>query len=163
MSDEMSNVVSSVASNGILDTNIVVQIGFIVKDVEAAKKKFAEFLGLPEPDANWTDSIEKSQAVYRGKPCNARAKLAFFKVGQTLDIELIQPDEQPSVWREFLEEKGEGIQHIAFYIKGMKEKIMTLEANGMTLLQKGEYTGGRYAYVDAMEDLKTIVELLEND
>ena len=31
------------------------------------------------------------------------------------------------------------------------------------LMQRGEYTGGRYAYVDAVSQLKTIVELLEND
>lgn len=37
------------------------------------------------------------------------------------------------------------------------------EANNMTLLQKGEYTGGRYAYMDTFGDLKTLVELLEND
>lgn len=147
----------------VLGTNIVVQIGFIVKDVEVTKKKFADFLGLPEPSANWTDDIEKSQSVYRGKPCPARAKLAFLKVGEALDIELIQPDEHPSVWREFLEEKGEGIQHIAFFIKGMKEKIASLEAKDMPLLQTGEYTGGRYAYIDTFKDLKTIVELLEND
>ena len=150
-------------SEGILGTNIVVQVGFIVKDVNEAKRKFAEFLGVPEPEAHWTDGIEKSQAVYRGRPCTAKAKLAFFKVGETLDIELIQPDEQPSVWREFLEEKGEGVQHLAFRIKGMKEKVIELEANGMALLQKGEYTGGRYAYMDTVKDLKTIVELLEND
>lgn len=148
---------------GFLGTNVVTQIGFIVKDVDVTKRKFADFLGLPEPEANWTDGIEKSQSVYRGKPCPARAKLAFFKVGETLDIELIQPDEKPSVWREFLEEKGEGIQHIAFYIKGMKEKIAIFEANNMPLLQKGEYTGGRYAYMDTAAELKTIVELLEND
>jgi pimeloyl-CoA synthetase len=33
----------------------------------------------------------------------------------------------------------------------------------MPLLQKGEYTGGRYAYIDASRDLKVIIELLEND
>lgn len=150
-------------NNGFLGTDIVTQIGFIVKNVDETKKKFAEFLGLPEPEANWTDGIELTQSVYRGMPCPAKAKLAFFKVGETLDIELIQPDDQPSVWREFLEEKGEGIQHIAFMVKGMKEKIQILESNHMTLLQKGEYTGGRYAYMDTFGDLKTLVELLEND
>ena len=45
----------------------------------------------------------------------------------------------------------------------MKEKIAVLERNGMPLLQKGEYTGGRYAYIDANKTLKTVIELLEND
>jgi len=159
----MTEFTEDIMDKGLLGTSTVVQVGFIVKDTDAVKKKFAEFLGLPEPESFWTDGIDKTLAVYRGKPCDARAKLAFFKVGDTLEIELIQPDEKPSVWREFLEEKGEGIQHIAFFIKGMKEKTMILEGNGMKVVQKGEYTGGRYAYIDTLDELKTMVELLEND
>jgi methylmalonyl-CoA/ethylmalonyl-CoA epimerase len=30
-------------------------------------------------------------------------------------------------------------------------------------VQKGEYTGGRYAYVDANAQLGCVLELLEND
>ena len=149
--------------NGVLGTSVVTQIGFIVRDCDATKRKFAEFLGIPEPDSSWTDGIEQSQSVYRGKPCPARAKLAFLKVGDQVDIELIEPDGQPSVWQEFLDEKGEGIQHIAFVIKDMAGRRKVLAEMGMDTLQTGEYAGGRYAYVDSMKDLKTIVELLEND
>ena len=35
---------------GIIDTKILTQVGFIVKDIQASKKKFAEFLGVPEPE-----------------------------------------------------------------------------------------------------------------
>jgi methylmalonyl-CoA/ethylmalonyl-CoA epimerase len=45
----------------------------------------------------------------------------------------------------------------------MKEKVLLLGQNNMPLLQKGEYTGGRYAYLDANKDLKVVLELLEND
>lgn len=148
---------------GILGTNIVTQIGFVVNDVEKTAQAFADFLGVDNPGWSLTDTIDKTQGEYNGKPCPARAKLAFFHVGDTLDIELIEPDEQPSIWRDVLNEKGEGVHHIAFVIKGMKEKLIALDGEGMTLMQKGEYTGGRYAYVDAVDQLKTIVELLEND
>ncbi len=147
----------------LIGSQTVTQIGFIVKDVEATSQKFAAFLGMEVPVANWTDDYEQSQALYMGKPCPARAKLAFFHVGDHLDIELIQPDEQPSVWRDFLEENGEGIHHIAFEIKGMKDKQKVLADNDMKTVQTGEYTGGRYAYVDATADLKVLIELLEND
>ena len=106
--------------------------------------------------------IEKSQAKYKGSPTKARAKLAFFKVGEGLDIELIEPDHEPSTWREDLNRKGEGVHHIAFQIKGMKEKVADLQKENMPLVQSGEYTGGRYAYVDANRDLKVLIELLEN-
>lgn len=154
---------STAAQKGILGTNIVTQIGFIVRDCDATKKKFAEFLGLEEPPSFWTDGIDKSQSVYRGEPCPAKAKLAFLKVGDNLDIELIEPDGQPSVWQEFLDEKGEGIQHLAFFIKDSKGKQAALAQIGMDTIQTGEYTGGRYTYVDAVKDLKTVIELLEND
>lgn len=148
---------------GILGTNVVTQIGFVVNDIEATSQAFADFLGVEKPQWSLTDTIDKTQGEFNGQPCPARAKLAFFHVGQNLDIELIEPDDQPSVWRNVLNEKGEGVHHIAFVIKGMKEKILALENDGMKLMQKGEYTGGRYAYIDAVSQLKTIVELLEND
>jgi len=43
----------------------------------------------------------------------ARCLQAFFELG-SVQIELIQPDENPSVWREDLDKNGEGIHHIAF-------------------------------------------------
>jgi hypothetical protein len=147
----------------ILGTSGVTQIGILVHDIEKAAQVWADFLGLPKPAIRTTDGLEKTQARYRGAPTRARAKLAFFKVGPTLDIELIEPDREPSTWREDLDRKGEGVHHIAFQIKGMKEKIGLMEKEGMTLLQTGEYTGGRYAYVDGGRDLKLTIELLEND
>ena len=148
---------------GILGTKIVTQIGFVVNDIEKTSQAFADFLGVEKPQWSLTDTIDKTHGEFNGEPCPARAKLAFFHVGETLDIELIEPDETPSVWRNVLNEKGEGVHHIAFVVNGMKEKILALEGNGMKLLQRGEYPGGRYAYIDCVDQLKTIVELLEND
>ena len=148
---------------GILGTKIVTQIGFVVNDIEKTSQAFADFLGVEKPQWSLTDTNDKTHGEFNGEPCPARAKLAFFHVGETLDIELIEPDETPSVWRNVLNEKGEGVHHIAFVVNGMKEKILALEGNGMKLLQRGEYTGGRYAYIDCVDQLKTIVELLEND
>ena len=136
---------------GILGTKIVTQIGFVVNDIEKTSQAFADFLGVEKPQWSLTDTIDKTHGEFNGQPCPARAKLAFFHVGENLDIELIEPDETPSVWRNVLNEKGEGVHHIAFVVNGMK------------LLQRGEYTGGRYAYIDCVDQLKTIVELLEND
>jgi 4-hydroxyphenylpyruvate dioxygenase-like putative hemolysin len=80
-----------------------------------------------------------------------------------LDIELIEPDNEPSTWREFLDEHGEGFHHLAFSVKGMAQHTTNLEALGMPLIMKGEFTGGRYAYFDSNPSLKFILELLEHD
>lgn len=146
-----------------LETGRVAQIGIIVKDIEKTAKAYADFLGLPMPAISQTDGIEVTQAVYNGQPCEATAKLAFFNVGEGIDIELIQPDEKPSTWREFLDAKGEGVHHIAFWIKDTKGKTKKLATMGMPTVQTGEWGTGRYAYVDALEPLKLIIETLEND
>ena len=115
------------------------------------------------PNIQITGELNESKAEYKGKPCPARAKLAFFNVGGNLTLELIEPDGNPSTWQEHLDEKGEGVHHIAFFIKDTEGKIKKMESLGMPLLQKGEYSGGRYAYFDAFDTLKLIVETLEND
>lgn len=149
-------------SNGILGTNFITQIGIIVKDIEKTSQAYADFFGVEKPVANLTDTIDKAETEYNGEPSEARAKLAFFNMG-SLQLELIEPDEHPSTWRQFLDEHGEGVHHIAFQIEGMKEKIQLLDQQQMPLQQKGEYTGGRYAYIDTFKELKVLIELLEND
>ena len=146
-----------------LETTAVTQVAIIVEDIQKSAKDFAEFLGVAVPEIRRLAPFEVSQTQYRGKPTEARAQLAFFDIGQGLRLELIEPDEHPSTWREYLDTHGEGVHHIAFNIRGMKQKIDRLGADGMPLVQKGEYKGGRYAYIDAVAKLKAIIELLEND
>lgn len=145
-----------------LGNNIVVQVGILVCDIETKSRAWSEILGLPQPEIIVTDTYDKTQAEYLGKPTQARCKLAFLKMGQ-LDVELIEPIGSPSTWQAHLDEKGEGLHHIAFVIQGMKERIAYLDAKGIPLLQRGEYEGGRYAYMDGMQQLGTVLELLEND
>jgi len=146
----------------ILGTKVITQIGILVNDIEKTAQAYADFFGVEKPSCNWTDGVETAQTEFRGASSEARAKLAFFDMG-SLQLELIEPDHNPSTWREYLDEHGEGPHHIAFVIDGMKEKVALLEGKNMQLLQKGEYTGGRYAYIDTFNDLKIIFELLEND
>lgn len=146
----------------VLGNNFITQIGLLVNDIEKTSQVYADFFGVEKPQWFLTDTVDKANTEYRGKPTEARAKLAFFNMG-SLQLELIEPDHEPSTWREALDADGEGVHHIAFVVKGMKDKIMLMENNQMPLLQKGDYTGGRYAYMDSVKDLKVILELLEND
>lgn len=146
----------------LLDTKVVAQIGVVVKDIEKTSQAIADFFGMDKPEIIMTPSREKAKTVFRGQPTEARAKLAFFQLGN-LQLELIEPDGEPSTWKEFLDERGEGVHHLAFRITGMKEKIERLNKNGIPLIQSGEYPGGRYAYLDAGDVLRMIIELVEND
>ncbi|WP_027092517.1 VOC family protein [Cohnella thermotolerans] len=148
--------------SGNLGNPVITQIGLLVHDIEKTSQAYADFFGVEKPQWFWTDAADIAQTEYRGERSEARAKLAFFDMG-SLQLELIEPDDRPSTWRESLDKNGEGFHHIAFVVDGMKEKVALLENKGFPLLQKGEYTGGRYAYIDTFKDLKVLIELLEND
>lgn len=145
-----------------LGNNIVMQVGIIVGDIESKAHAWSEILGLPMPEIIVTDTVEKTHAEYKGKPLAGRAKLAFFQMGQ-LTVELIEPIDGPSTWKDQLDGHGDSLHHIAFDIKGMQEKTVYLNSKGVPLIQRGEYEGGRYAYFDGISQLGTIIELLEND
>ena len=144
-----------------LGSKIVCQIGLIVRDIERSSAAYADLFGVEAPQWSLTDPQESAHTRYRGQPTAARAKLAFFDLGG-VSLELIEPLGAPSTWREFLETHGEGVHHIAFRIQGMDEQLAVLERKGMATVQRGDYTGGRYAYVDATAQLHVILELLED-
>ena len=149
---------------GTVGTNLVAQVGFIVKDVEATKKKWAEFLGVEVPPTQPIGDYAITGTQYKGEPApEAYCWMAFFDVGPGMQLELIQPNEKPSTWRQFLDEHGEGIHHVAFQIKDSKDKVANAEKYGLKLVQHGVYGdgSGEYNYLDAPE-LKCIVELLES-
>lgn len=145
-----------------LGTTTVVQVGVIVSDIEAKAQAWADIFELPMPNIIITDTVEIAHTEYKGQPTPARAKLAFFNLGQ-VSLELIEPIGEPSTWQDQLEQHGESLHHIAFFIKGMPEKVAYLTSKGVPLIQRGDYTGGRYAYLDGVSKLGLILELLEND
>ena len=144
-----------------LGTNIICQVGLIVRDIEKSAQAFSEVFGLPVPEIIITDTQEIAKTRYRGKPTDARAKLAFFDMGQ-VNLELIEPIGAPSTWQEHLDENGEGVHHIAFTITGTEQVVAFLETKGIGVVQQGQYTGGMYTYVDSVPVLGVVLELLEN-
>jgi hypothetical protein len=117
---------------------------------------------MPVPPVVVTAPGKESHAEYRGGSTSAQAKLAFFRLGQ-VSLELIEPIGEPSTWNDQLVAHGESLHHIAFQIKGMDERVAALADLEIPLIQRGDYRGGRYAYLDATKRLGTVLELLEND
>ena len=150
---------------GILDTNVVTQVGFIVRDIEKSKRKFAEFFGVEPPRHFDGGKFEITGTTVNGEPAPyANCLMAFFDAGPNVQIELIQPNGVKSTWQDFLDEHGEGIHHLAFNVKGTDDKIKACEKFGMKVLQRGKYGdgSGEYTYLDATGDLNCILELLES-
>jgi methylmalonyl-CoA/ethylmalonyl-CoA epimerase len=137
------------------------QIGIIVKDIEVTVKRFSRILDLPVPEIIISEPEEIAHTRYRRNSTNARAKLAFFPIGQ-VTIELIEPVGGPSTWRDHLEGKGEGIHHIAFHVEDSDETCKHLAESNVTVVQQGDYTGGRYTYCEGECLSGVMLELLED-
>lgn len=143
----------------------IIQLGFVVKDLDKTKKEVAQFLDVPIPPSVYSGEFNTTQTEYKGKLSpETSCHMCFFYFGN-LQVEFIQPDNNcPSVWTDFLNEKGEGMHHIAFGVKDLPAHIESLEKKGFEMQQKGEYRkgNGRYAYFDASKSLKMFFELLES-
>jgi len=138
----------------------ITQVGIVVGDIERAAQTYADLFGVPVSQVRITEPPAKGRWEYRGLPCRGRAKLAFFKSG-SLSIELVEPVGGPTTWREFLEEHGQGVHHVAIHVEGIQKVLGALAQRGIHAIQSGDYKGGRYAYVDARESIGLIIELLE--
>ncbi len=148
-------------TSGLIQDRTMVQVGFIVADVEASAKTWADFLGIEVPGSSIASSHELNPTQYMTVSTDAKAKLAFINLGN-ITIELIEPLGKPSTWADFLEEEGEGIHHIAFDIKDMDTRISEFEKFGIPLIQHGGWETGEYGYMDGREKLGVIIELLEH-
>lgn len=146
-----------------IGTKAVAQIAIVVHDIEKTGQAFADLFGIEKPPAVHSGATEIAKAHYKGEPTDATCLMMFFDL-ENVQLELIQPDEKPSVWREVLDEQGEGIHHIAFQVKGAKERMAEFAAKGYETTMYGNYgdASGMYAYLDTVKDLKIVVELLES-
>lgn len=161
-SDQQSVLLRKEGRKPLFDEAAVFQIAFVTEDIVKTAVWLAELCDMPVPEISMSGARNEAETEYRGVPSEARCKLAFFEFGN-VTLELIEPDKHPSCWRDFLDAHGPGCHHLAFKVAGMKEKLISFEKGGYPLLQKGEFTGGRYAYVDIEPQLGILLELLEFD
>ncbi len=147
-----------------LDPKNISQVGFIVKDIKKTAEGFAQLFGVETPPILECGKPE-SNTVFRGEPSpKAHCQQAFFDLVPGVQLELIQPNEEPSTWREYLDEHGEGIHHLGINVENTEEAVKDCEAMGIHVIQQGLYDdhSGQYTYLEANDKCACIVELLES-
>ena len=149
----------------ILGTTTMVQVGIVVHNIDATKAKWAQFLGMSAPETlTLTADPKLTEITYKAQPStHTTCKLAIFHFGN-VQMDLIEPDDCPSSWRTFLEEKGEGIHHIAFGVTDTQDKLDKAAEMGIGVLQRAKFgnLAGEYVYLDSQAALGCIVETLES-
>ena len=148
----------------ILGTKKPCQIGMIVKNVEESKMKVAALYGLDVPPTVGGGDYAVTKTEYMGNPApDANCKMAFFDF-DNIQLELIEPNEHNSTWRDHLVNVGEGMHHLGFIVDDIFKRMEMMKQAGYKLTQFGYYGSGNgaYAYFDCTEDVKCFVELLCN-
>jgi len=121
------------------------QVGVVVKDVKQVSERLA-YLGIG-PFKEMELPADR-QELFRGKPALADAKIMGTVLGG-IQLELIQPLAKESPHREFLEAKGEGLQHIMVAVDDIEKEIKRLTDKGCTVLLDIRMPGGHHgAYID---------------
>ena len=102
-------------------------VGIVVRDLEKAMEYYDAVFGL---GPFRTETYELKGFMFRGKTADARVRAALADSGPIF-IELIEVLEGETVHTEFLREKGEGLQHIAFLARNLDEKLSELAKSGV--------------------------------
>lgn len=142
----------------------VVQVAIVTRDIEASARRWAAVLGMEVPRITTTRPGQEVKVEYRGKASGGQAKLAFFKLGQVV-LELIEPVGPGTSWKQFLDEHGEGVQHLGFQVQDLNQAIANARKSGMPVHHRGRYDGdnGDYVYVDSGKALGVTLEFLHSD
>ncbi len=140
-----------------LDLPDVSQIGIVVKDMDKAIEYYEKVLGLgpfirPE--------IKYDQKFYYGKPVDSIWIMGFCSLGP-LELELIQVITGPTIYHDFLKEKGEGMHHLGFDVRDIDETIALCKKTGLRVIQSGQGSTSRFAYLDTVKVGGVIFELIQ--
>ncbi len=122
----------------------ITQVGLVVKDVDQAVARLSS-LGVGPFEVR--DNHLGEQVTYRGKPSDADVRLGIARIGD-VGLELIQHVRGETIYKDFLESKGEGFQHIMVAVDDFAKEFEKLTSQGATVLlhYKGRYR--ELAYLD---------------
>ncbi len=144
-------------------TGPIIQICWVVDDIEAAEAFHTEQLGV----GSWTRMADvrfgPEDATYRGAPADFTAHVALGYAGD-LQLELIQPVAGRSIYTEFLSgTPSGGLHHVCFETDDLAAAIGRAEAAGLEVVMRGAMGGGlmSFAYVDGARWGAPYVEIVE--
>lgn len=138
----------------------ITQIGVVVPSLEAAMEGMKKVFGV-EP-ARFGRTPDKNK-FYHGQPGAFAAKMAFYDFAN-IEIELVEPQEGDSIWKEFLDSGKCGLHHLRFSIDSMEETVEDMRERGAEVVMEGESVrqipGLRWAYFGTEKELDWTIEVL---
>ncbi|MFZ5597328.1 MAG: methylmalonyl-CoA epimerase [Bacillota bacterium] len=124
-------------------------IGIAVKKLDDAVKLYEGLLGIKVVE---TEVVEEQ-----------KVRVAFLPTGDS-EVELLESTTPDGPIARFIEKNGEGIQHIAFRVENLEEKLQQLKNSGVRLIDETPRRGAggaMIAFLHPKSTFGTLIELCE--
>ncbi len=107
------------------------------------------------------DNTNLTETTFRGKPGQFSMKICLAN-SRNMMWEVIEPIAGPSIYTEFLDRHGEGVQHLTFNCAGTpyEERVQSFVQRGYQVIQSDIYLGKlRFHYFATEDDARTVFEI----
>jgi methylmalonyl-CoA/ethylmalonyl-CoA epimerase len=141
------------------------QVAFVVRNLGAAQRFFSQSMGIPRFYVIENFGSRAADKTFRGRPAEHNFSIAIAYSGNT-QIELIQHLSGETCYKEFIERKGEGLQHLGFFLDERRQHEQVLaefQKNGFSVLQSGRFGGASYTYFDTEKAIGAVMEIVYLD
>jgi 4-hydroxyphenylpyruvate dioxygenase-like putative hemolysin len=121
-------------------------LSVVVRNMDEAVK-FYESIGIG-PFEDYPPLIEYVKLNVQDQTGFFNLKFKIARVGD-IQIQLCQPGEGKSPYKDFLEKKGEGVYHLGFVVDNIDDSEASLEKLGLRVLSSGRRVDGSgFSYFD---------------
>lgn len=141
------------------------QMAFLVTDLNQAMEYYGKLLMVRQ----WYRPVSGKEDVicYKDKILDSDGMDLILGYYGNMEIELIVPPRQESMYSKYLEKHGPGFNHICFHVKNLEKALSYYEDLGFEVIQHGlmksAITLTRYAYITGKEQpLDQVIELSES-
>ena len=131
-------------------SNKLHHISIVVRDAEKTQKYY-ESIGI----GPWMDYPPMKEYVKINVPDENgfyNLKIKCVQIGP-VQLQLVEPGEGDSLYKDHLEKKGEGVFHIGFEVNDISATDAKIEAMGLNVLSSGRRENGSgFSYLDTASE-----------
>ena len=139
----------------------VLQVGLVVRDLKKSMETYWTLLGIGPWKIYTYAPPMLCEATLRGTRTEYSMRIACAQAGPT-QLELIEPLKGPSIYKEHLAAKGEGLHHIQSRIESnIQDVLAAFAARGIGVLMGGKFGEGEFYYLDTEPTLGVIYEIFQ--
>lgn len=136
-------------------------IGIVVRDLDEATKYY-ESMGIGPFKSSKAIVYKERKVMGKLIPIDSPRVISRIAYTGQIYLQLAQPVGGKSIWQEFLEKRGEGIQHLGFLTDDIDKAEAKLAEKGIKAVYSSRFqTGGGASYFDTGKVGGVLFELVQ--